>query len=302
MDWLEGYYDCQLTRLGITLVGTPGADSINARHTNLSFNYIRQSDVVLFVTYYNHAFSRADREFLIQLGRVKDSFALDKMFFIVNAIDLAENQQEAQGVIDYVADQLRKFGVGQPRMFGLSSQEILKSKEAGQTQGFAFEDAFYNFVFHELTEIAVNAAAGEYKLAQERLQELITLSQGNAEEKQQRRLELEEQQKKADGILAGLDNGEMEKRQQQELQELIYYVNQRVFIRYMDFYRESFNPATLQKKGNNSKMLAKALGELLNSMGFDFAQELRATSLRLEKFLQRQGVKLQQQINDKLQE
>ena len=302
VDWLEVYYDCQLTRLGITLVDTPGADSINARHTNLSFNYIRQSDVVLFVTYYNHAFSRADREFLIQLGRVKDSFALDKMFFIVNAIDLAENQQEAQGVIDYVADQLRKFGVGQPRMFGLSSQEILKSKAAGQTQGFAFEDAFYNFVFHELTDIAVNAAAGEYKLAQERLQELITLSQGNAEEKQQRRLELEEQQKKADGILAGLDNGEMEKRQQQELQELIYYVNQRVFIRYMDFYRESFNPATLQKKGNNSKMLAKALGELLNSMGFDFAQELRATSLRLEKFLQKQGVKLQQQINDKLRE
>ena len=302
VDWLEVYYDCQLTRLGITLVDTPGADSINARHTNLSFNYIRQSDVVLFVTYYNHAFSRADREFLIQLGRVKDSFALDKMFFIVNAIDLAENQQEAQGVIDYVADQLRKFGVGQPRMFGLSSQEILKSKAAGQTQGFAFEDAFYNFVFHELTDIAVNAAAGEYKLAQERLQELIALSQGNAEEKQQRRLELEEQQKKADGILAGLDNGEMEKRQQQELQELIYYVNQRVFIRYMDFYRESFNPATLQKKGNNSKMLAKALGELLNSMGFDFAQELRATSLRLEKFLQKQGVKLQQQINDKLRE
>ena len=37
-------------------------------------------------------------------------------------------------------------------------------------------------------------------------------------------------------------------------------------------------------------------------MGFDFAQELRATSLRLEKFLQKQGVKLQQQINDKLRE
>ncbi len=302
VDWLEVYYDCQLTRLGITLVDTPGADSINARHTNLSFNYIRQSDVVLFVTYYNHAFSRADREFLIQLGRVKDSFALDKMFFIVNAIDLAENQQEAQGVIDYVADQLQKFGVGHPRMFGLSSQEILKSKQAGQKQGFAFEEAFYNFVFHELTEIAVNAAAGEYKLAQERLAELIVLSQGNELEKQQRLQELIKQQSQADKLLADLDIRDMSHRQQQELQELIYYVNQRVFIRYMDFYRESFNPATLQKKGNSAQMLHKALGELLNSMGFDFAQELRATSLRLEKFLQKQGVKLQQQINDKLRE
>ena len=43
----------------------------------------------------------------------------------------------------------------------------------------------------------------EYKLAQERLQELIALSQGNAEEKQQRRLELEEQQKRLMGYWLG---------------------------------------------------------------------------------------------------
>lgn len=302
VDWLEVYYDCQLTKLGITLVDTPGADSINARHTNLSFNYIRQSDVVLFVTYYNHAFSRADREFLIQLGRVKDSFALDKMFFIVNAIDLAENQQEAQGVIDYVTDQLRKFGVGRPRMFGLSSQEILKAKEEGKKQDLPFEDAFYNFVFHELTDIAVNAAANEYRLAQERLNELIALGQGNAIEKEQRRQELTEQETKASSIIDKLDAKEIEGRMQQEVQELLYYVNQRVFIRYIDFYREAFNPATLQKNGNNAKMLDKAMKELLNSMGFDFAQEMRATVLRLESFMQKQSRKLQQQINDKLQE
>ena len=302
VDWLEVYYDCQLTKVGITLVDTPGADSINARHTNLSFNYIRQSDVVLFVTYYNHAFSRADREFLIQLGRVKDSFALDKMFFIVNAIDLAENQQEAQGVIDYVTDQLRKFGVGRPRMFGLSSQEILKAKEEGKKQDLPFEAAFYNFVFHELTDIAVNAAASEYRLAQERLNELIALGQGNAIEKEQRRHELTEQETKASSIIDKLDAKEMEGRVQQEVQELLYYVNQRVFIRYTDFYREAFNPATLQKNGNNAKMLDKAMKELLNSMGFDFAQEMRATVLRLEAFMQKQSRKLQQQINDKLQE
>ena len=65
------YYDCELTRKGVTLVDTPGADSINARHTGVAFEYIKNSDAILFVTYYNHAFSKADREFLIQLGRVK---------------------------------------------------------------------------------------------------------------------------------------------------------------------------------------------------------------------------------------
>ena len=43
-------------------------------------------------------FSRADREFLIQLGRVKDTFALDKMFFLINAADLAESEEELEMV------------------------------------------------------------------------------------------------------------------------------------------------------------------------------------------------------------
>ena len=43
-------------------------------------------------------YSRADREFLIQLGRVKDTFALDKMFFLINAADLAESEEELEMV------------------------------------------------------------------------------------------------------------------------------------------------------------------------------------------------------------
>ncbi|HYK75119.1 MAG TPA: dynamin family protein, partial [Pseudoneobacillus sp.] len=93
VEWIELYYDCEFTKQGITLVDTPGADSINARHTGVAFDYIKNSDAILFVTYYNHAFSKADREFLIQLGRVKDTFELDKMFFIINAIDLAHDEE-----------------------------------------------------------------------------------------------------------------------------------------------------------------------------------------------------------------
>ena len=302
VDWLAVYYDCPFTRLGITLVDTPGADSINARHTNMSFNYIRQSDVVLFVTYYNHAFSRADREFLIQLGRVKDAFALDKMFFIVNAIDLAEDAGEAEGVIGYVADQLKKYGVRKPQMFGLSSQQILKEKMSGKNTGFAFEDAFYRFVLEELTGIAVNAARGEYLLAVERVKELIRLNRSDRAEKEQRRWQLAEFKAKADRLLAGLTSMDMQNRQQQEARELVYYVKQRVFLRYTDFYRESFNPALLKGKDNAGGKLQEALGQLMESLGFDLAQELRATTLRMEQFISRQAWQLQQQVNSKLLE
>ena len=302
VDWLAVYYDCPFTRLGITLVDTPGADSINARHTNMSFNYIRQSDVVLFVTYYNHAFSRADREFLIQLGRVKDAFALDKMFFIVNAIDLAEDEAEAEGVVGYVADQLKKFGVRKPQMFGLSSQQMLKDKQAGITAGFAFEEAFYRFVLEELTGIAVNAARGEYLLAVERVKELIRLNHSDRAEKERRRSQLADFRSRTDKLLAGLSSLELQNRQQQEARELVYYVKQRVFLRYTDFYREAFNPALLKGRENTGGKLQEALGQFIESLGFDLAQELRATTLRMEQFISRQAGQLQQQVNSKLLE
>lgn len=302
VEWLAVYYDCPFTRLGITLVDTPGADSINARHTNMSFNYIRQSDVVLFITYYNHAFSRADREFLIQLGRVKDAFALDKMFFIVNAIDLAEDDEEAAGVVSYVAAQLKKYGVRNPQMFGLSSQQVLRDKLAGRTTGFAFEEAFYRFVLEELTGIAVNAAQGEYRLAVERVRELIRLNRSDTAEKDRRRRQLLEFKRRTDALLDSLTSLDMQNSQQQEARELVYYVKQRVFLRYTDFYREAFNPALFKGRENASGKLQDALKQLLASLGFDLAQELRATTLRMEQFMQKQAGLLQQQVNSKLLE
>lgn len=302
VDWLAVYYDCPFTRLGITLVDTPGADSINARHTNMSFNYIRQSDVVLFVTYYNHAFSRADREFLIQLGRVKDAFALDKMFFIVNAIDLAENKAEAAGVVDYVAGQLKKYGVRKPQMFGLSSQQLLRGKLEGKTGSSDFEKVFYRFVLEELTGIAVNAAKGEYRLAVERVKELIRLNHSDAAEKERRRSRLLELQRQTDRLLEELTSQDMQSRQQQERRELVYYVKQRVFLRYTDFFREAFNPALLKGRENSGGKLQEALNQLLESIGFDLAQELRATTLRMEQFISRQAAVLQQEVNGRLLE
>lgn len=48
------------------------------------------------------------KSFLIQLGRVKDAFEMDKMFFIVNAIDLAKDAEETEAVKAYVGEELQK--------------------------------------------------------------------------------------------------------------------------------------------------------------------------------------------------
>lgn len=94
----------------------------------------------------------------------------------------------------------------------------------------------------------------------------------------------------------------------QESTELIYYIKQRVFFRFNDFFKEAFNPTALRDDGRNLKnALQGALDEFLESLGFDLAQEMRATTVRLDRFAEKILVDFQKvlvrdlvEINDDL--
>jgi len=292
VEWIDLYYDCPLTRKGITLVDTPGADSINARHTGVAFDFIKNSDAILFVTYYNHAFSKADREFLIQLGRVKDSFQLDKMFFIINAIDLADNEEEKETVASYVHEHLIKYGVKNPHLYPLSSLHALKEKEeniAVPVSGMpVFEESFYHFITNDLANMAVQASENELNRVSHLVNKLIDSSREDATVKQQKRVNIEAEKASINAIVVQQTAQNLKNHLNQEIEELIYYIKQRVFLRFNDFFKEAFNPTVLRDDGRNlKKVLRSSLSELLEQIGFDFAQEMRATTVRLDRFAEK---------------
>lgn len=294
VEWIELYYDCPLTEQGITLVDTPGADSINARHTGVAFEYIKNADAILFVTYYNHAFSRADREFLIQLGRVKEAFEMDKMFFVVNAADLAKSEEELKLVVDYVGDELKKFGIRFPRIYPLSSkmalEEKLQTREgksvSGESNIAAFEQAFYSFIMNDLVQISIQTAHEDLKRSVAALQNIIATAKESDEVKQQKRQNAEQAKGQIHDKLKSKEFRVEERSLAQEVEELLFYVAQRVFFRFSDFYNEAFNPSSLRDDGRDlKKAIQSCLDELLVNIGFDMSQELRATSLRIENHL-----------------
>ncbi|MED3564079.1 dynamin family protein, partial [Bacillus xiapuensis] len=261
-------------------------------HTGVAFDYIKNSDAILFVTYYNHAFSKADREFLIQLGRVKDSFQLDKMFFIINAIDLAENEEEKNTVIDYVKDQLGKYGIRNPHLHSLSSLLAIKEKQdfsAKISSGMKeFERSFYQFISNDLTQMAIGSAENELNRVHELVNKLIQSAKEDQSVKDQKRSAIENQKFKMKELMERQSVDGLQNRMVQEAEELIYYIKQRVFFRFSDFFKEAFNPSTLRDDGRNlKKVLQEALDEFLESIGFDFAQEMRATTVRLDRFLEK---------------
>lgn len=286
VDSIDLYIDCPLTRQGITLVDTPGADSINARHTDVAFEYIRNADAILFITYYNHAFARADREFLIQLGRVKDAFELDKMFFIVNAIDLANNAEEAETVLSFVEGELAAFGIRHPRVHGISSLQALEAKLDNRQDSSmeTFEKHFAHFLKDDLKGLAIQALEEESTKAVNRLATLIDRAEANRSRKAERMLELDRFEQEVRARYANGFSEVIRKASSNELNELVYYILQRVFLRFGDFFKEGYSPSTFANHPAE-RALKMALAETVQMVGFDLTQELKVTNLRMLNFM-----------------
>jgi small GTP-binding protein len=302
VERIDLHYDHPLTSQGIVFVDTPGADSINARHTGVAFNYIKNADAIVFVTYYNHAFSQADREFLLQLGRVKDTFELDKMFFIVNAADLAANEEEQQLVIEHVRSNLLTHGIRNPRIYPVSSLEALEGKlssdsalvdHSGMQQ---FENDFVRFTLDELTMMAVHSAEQEIRRSIEVIDLRIASAQQGENERKEKLLVLDEMYKQKLAMLKQQLDAYDANEVTQEIQELLYYVKQRVTFRYGELYNLAFNPSSLREDGRDiRKALKSAWNELLRNFSYDLSHEVLASTLRIELFISLKLKKLYEQ-------
>ncbi len=289
---IDFHYDCPLTAEGIVLVDTPGADSVNARHTGVSFNYIKNADAVLFVTYYNHAFSQADRQFLDQLGRVKDQFELDKMFFIVNAADLAADEEELQHVLMHVEHNLLQHSIRHPRLYPVSSIEALDGKTERnealliRSRITAFEGDFLSFIATDLGALAIDSADQELKRTIGQLEGWIAGAQGDESAREAERVKLEASMGRVNEPMDRLRAALLPEGLKQEMSELLYYVAQRLQFRLGDFFHLAFNPASLQDDGRDLKRVVwTSWLELQRLIQHELSQELLATSLRVERAL-----------------
>ncbi|UAL50742.1 dynamin family protein [Metabacillus sp. CT-WN-B3] len=280
------YFDSPLTRNGITIVDTPGADSFNSRHTEVAFDYIKNADAILFVTYYNHPFSKGDREFLKQLGRVKDTFTMDKMFFVINAIDLAESKEEIEMVKEYITGQLLTHEIRHPRLYGISSlMELEKTSDPAISEFTQFQDDFMHFINNDLSASMIMSAKVELSIAKQQLQSILNAADDDQEKRKNELKRLSSERAEIVSMLR-TDEHQLEQKQVlQEIKEQLFYVKQRTMLRFPDLFKESFHPGAFAGSSKQTKeILENCLQDLLVSLQFHVLQELQATTLRLEKY------------------
>lgn len=312
------YYASPLTEQGMVLVDTPGAGSMNARHTEMAFNYITSADSIVFVTYYNHAFSRADQVFLTQLGQVKEFIGKDKLFFIVNAADLATEKSDLKDVLRHIEQNLLHCGIEQARIYPVSSHlALLAKKEAAHSltsdekqryqsllalseaerlpkeevlelSGFSlFEQHFYPFTKQALAAAVLHQAEADANQGILELKRRIKLAETDEVIKQERRRELSRQLSAALSYLEGrLVTAEYEAFHQ-EIKELLFYARQRLFYRYNDEFKAIFSPAAFDSFDDMRTALHRMTNEVIRFVAAEMAREMRTTAFRLQAFMQK---------------
>lgn len=207
-----------------TLVDSPGINSINARHTSETRDIITESDMIIYVSYYNHVFSRSDETFLqyIQSLKGKDF----PIIFIINAVDLMKSEADKDKVLDYMRNALNTMHIKHV-LYPVSSKRALDEG-----------DSYFNTAKAEIMNIADQQSGNvQYKTLQETQRQLLNTLMSNMrqfEDNGEERTKLLERRaallNDIDGITAGSINDTLK----QEIDIILTYLTDRLRLQLYD--------------------------------------------------------------------
>lgn len=286
------YFDCEITLSGIVLVDTPGGNSIHSRHTELAFDYLKKADLILYVAHYQHAFTRQDESFLMQIGRMRESFDSDKVYFVLNASDLAKDQNEIEIVQNFFVNQLTKLGVRFPSVFAISS--MLQMKGYGdselnleiQNNYKKLNTKIQNFFQFEIANEVFKTFINDLLTIEKILRDTINRFERIKREKDQFFNELEQIQKKVKETIKNAEPINLPRAFMKENEQLIFFIEKRIELRMRDLFPYFFNPSIFNNTTKNIKQLfVTKIREFIYEILEEILKELRVTGFRLEKFL-----------------
>jgi len=113
----------------LTIVDTPGTNSIIAEHQLITEGFIHRSEVVLFVTSADHPFTESERVFLQLLKGKWDR----KLLFVLNKIDLKTEEEQNEIVMFIEKNFYRLFGF-EPKVITMSSKDAFNARASDDAE------------------------------------------------------------------------------------------------------------------------------------------------------------------------
>src|SRR5262245_5612562 len=107
----------------VQIVDTPGTNAIIREHERLTTDFVPRSDIVLFVTSADRPFTETERAYL---QTIRDWGK--KIVVVVNKIDIFASQADADRVIGFVHDGVRRLLAVDADVFGVSARLAQRAK------------------------------------------------------------------------------------------------------------------------------------------------------------------------------
>lgn len=141
----------------VSVVDTPGTNTLDARHTALTNEFLPRADLLLFVTSAERPFSESEQTFL----RAIRSWG-KKVVFVVNKADLLANADELAQVTEYVSQHGQlELGEAVP-VLPVTAKAALRLKERAAAAGGTEEVALGTPLLAHATDEGEELAAAQW--------------------------------------------------------------------------------------------------------------------------------------------
>lgn len=239
-----------------TLIDSPGINSINQRHTKETRNIIADSDLIIYVSYYNHVFSRSDEAFLKYIQSIKgEDFPI---IFIINAVDLMRSEADKNQVIDYMSNALISLGITN-MIFPVSSKRALNS-----------EDVMFNEAKENILNITDKLASNvQVQSIRETAQQLKLNIESNIRQYENADLERTRIETGRHNVLRDLETFSaytIQSNLHQEIDVLLSFINKRFELKLYDYLKGLITVSDIQDKNylvKNESLLKNELEHFL---------------------------------------
>lgn len=158
----ERRHPAELLR-GLTLVDTPGTNSLIREHQAITEDFIPRADLVLFVTSFDRPLAESERRFL---DFIRHDWGR-RLVVVLNKADLASGEADLAQVLEHIRSGFREHLGLEPLVFPVSARAALAAKTAPHgpdgrawaESGFAELEAFLTEVLTGRERLALKLSA-----------------------------------------------------------------------------------------------------------------------------------------------
>lgn len=237
LEWLKGKI----------IVDSLGLHSNNQRHTNETEQILTSSDLILYVSYFNHSFTDNDKNFIEHMKEMNQLNENQAFKMVINAVDLAENSDDLAAVKHYVKDALTQVNL-KSDIFGVSSRQALIGNDEGINQLRHSIDQFVEVDSNIILEQQMVKQLEQINISFEEMIHDYKTNQSHIEQRQQQLKKYQNEQRLPNQLLFTT-----EQHTNNEVEDQIYHLNGRLKLQLLDDVKSIYNSQMTQNSDFNDE-------------------------------------------------